>query len=67
MHCTEILSVVLPKHYAEPDRSGLTLDIRRGEQHCSLDLLIEDGDPAPIVRPEFPIGAEAGNQARDSW
>jgi thiol-disulfide isomerase/thioredoxin len=56
-------SVELPKRYAEPDHSGLTLEIKSGQQQLDLSLPLQEGDPLPVVRPLRAIGPEPGNEA----
>lgn len=60
---TPRVSVVLPKRYAEPDVSGLFVDIRPGEQRIELAIPLQEGDPPAVKKPVQAFGPEVGNHA----
>jgi hypothetical protein len=40
--------VHIPKHYADPDKSGFKLDIKTGKQELNIDLK-DDFEPDEVI------------------
>jgi peroxiredoxin len=53
----------LPTRFAEPDTSGLTVEIGPGEQHLAVSVPLQDGDPPVVKKPVGRLGPEIGDEA----
>lgn len=53
----------LPPRFAEPDRSGVVVEIRAGQTALHVDLPKRKDDPPYVARPDVFIGAQVGQQA----
>ena len=56
--------LAVPKRYADPSYSGMTVQIEPGEQRLDIRLVQQEGDPPFQRRAELPaVGVEVGRDA----
>lgn len=61
------VSFELPRRFADPEKSGLTVEIRRGRQQVSLPLPLQSDDPPPVRKPGRVLGSAIGDEAPEIY
>lgn len=59
------VAVRLPERFAQPERSGVVVEIQPGQRHLVVSLPKRDADPPSVRRPVSVVGPEIGNVAPD--